>query len=335
MKIVIIGGGSYVFTPTVIEDLIIKSKIQYCNIVLVDLNPEPVYLLAEITKRIAADNNIRVEVSATTDRISALAGADYVITSVAVQGIKRWQMDYDICKEEEIPFECGECGSLSGISYGFRAITLMMDICRDIERLCPKAKLLNVSNPLTKIHEAVRRYTDIDSYGFCSVAQCGANGYERIAYILGRDYNDIDVVSAGLNHLSWVISIKDRETGADLFPEYLGKLFNKIDGRERKILYQWYQEYGAVIAPPIDHASDFLPFHPDVHYPDSPPFHGSENERRRRFEEMRMMASGELDYRNVDHFLSVSWEHPGLVIGAIESNANLHLNALNVPNYGC
>ena len=340
MKIVIIGAGSYVFTPTVIEDLIIKSRLQGCEIVLVDLNLESVQLLAEITKRIANDVGVRVNVTATTDRLKALPGADYVITTVAIQGAKRWQTDYDICKEEGIPFELTETGKLSGIAYGFRTITLMMDICRDMEKLCPGAKLLNVSNPLTKVHEAIHRYTNIESYGFCSVAQCGPVGYDKIARTLGIDYKDIDVISAGLNHFAWVISIKDRATGADLLPQYINKL-NESSNTEDKVIMDWYNEYGGVVSPPIDHSGEYLPFHKDMHYYDSPPFHGSESERKQRFNEMKQMASGELDYKNVPHFLGNSWEHPGLMIGAMvlqaspwENETYLHINTLNVPNDG-
>ena len=333
MKIVIIGAGSYVFTPTVIEDLIIKSKLQDCRIVLMDLNIEPIQLMADITKLIASDNQVRVEVTATTDRLSALEGADYVITTVAIQGAKRWLMDYAICKEEGIPFELTETGKISGISYGFRSIALMMDICRDMEKLCPEAKLFNVSNPLTKVHEAIHRYTRIASYGFCNVALCGPNGYEKIASTLGCDYLDIDVASAGINHFTWIISIRDKKTGADLFPEYLDKLNNSTD-RDDMVRRDWYREYGGITAPPVDHSGEFLPFHPDVHYYETPPFHGSESEREQRFEEMRQMASGELDYRNVPHFLGNSWEHPGLVIGALENKTHLHIPALNAPNAG-
>jgi len=335
MKIVIIGAGSYVFTPTVIEDLIITSKLQDCEIVLVDLNMEVVDLLAKITRRIAEDNGIRVKVTASTDRKNALYGADYVINTAAIQGAKRWLMDYEICLDEGIPHECREAGALSGISYGFRTIKLMMDICRDIENLCPKAKLMSVSNPLTKVHEAIHRYTNVDAYGFCNVAQGGAHGYDLVANILGRSYKEIYVVSAGVNHFSWIVSIKDKVTGADLFPEYLNKLYESSKhNKDHEIVWQWYEEYGAIAAPPVDHACEFLPYQSNIKYIDTPPFHGSESERLQRIEEMKQMASGELDYRNVDYFLGASWEHPGLVIGAIKKQTFLHLNALNVPNVG-
>jgi alpha-galactosidase len=211
----------------------------------------------------------------------------------------------------------------------------MMDICRDMEKMCPKAKLFNVSNPLTKVHEAIHRYTKIDAYGFCSVAQCGSNGYEKIALTLGRDHAEIDVVSAGLNHFSWVISIKDHKTNEDLFPKYLDELYKaSANNEDSKIMWEWYEQYGAVIAPPIDHASDFLPYQPNIRYYDSPPFHGSESERLQRIEEMKRMASGELDYRSVSYFLGVTWEHPGLVIGAISNKTDYHINCLNIPNDG-
>jgi len=332
MKIVIIGGGSYVFVPTVIEDLVIKSKLE-CHIVLVDINIEAVKLLAEITKRIAADNNVAVKVSATTNRTEALASADYVINTAAIQGLKRWLMDYEICKEEGIPYELRECGALSGITYGFRTITLMLGICKDMEKLCPSAKLLSVSNPLTKVHEAIHRFTNIESYGFCSVAQCGADGFEMIADVLSRNHTDIDVVAAGVNHFTWIVSIKDRKTGGDLLPVYLEALQNSTNS-DSVLKIQWYMDYGAVPATYASHFAEFLPYRPDIHYPDAPPFHGDEAERLQRIEEMRLMATGELDYKNVPSFLGQSWEHPGLVVGALQHKTPLYVNALNLPNMG-
>ena len=335
MKIAIIGAGSYVFTPTVIEDLIIKSKLQDCEIALVDLSMEIPDLLAKIIQRIAADNNVRVNVYATTNRTAALEGADYVINTAAIQGAKRWLMDYEICKDEGIPHECRESGALGGISYSLRTIKLMMEICHDMERLCPRAKLMNVANPLTKVHEAINRYTKITAYGFCNAAQDGANGYEAIAKMLGRDYNKIDVVTAGLNHFVWIVSINDSETEADLLPEYLDKLQKcALSDNEAKVKWELYQQFGAVLAASTEHSCEFLPYRSDVSYYETPPFHGSPEERAERINEMKLMASGELYYGNVPYFLGASWEHPGLVISAVKNKTPLHLNMLNLPNAG-
>jgi len=110
------------------------------------------------------------------------------------------------------------------------------------------------------------------------------------------------------------------------------KKLNDSTNRDDKVRRDWYREYGGITAPPVDHSGEFLPFHPDVHYNETPPFHGSEREREQRLEEMSQMASGELDYRNVPHFLGNSWEHPGLFIGALENKTHLQIPALNAPN---
>jgi len=313
-----------------------KAKFTNFDFVLVDINLEGAQLMAKIAERVAQGEGVSIKVSATSDRLQALEGADFVITSIAYQGAKRWNTDYEICKQEGIPHDLRETGALSGIIYSFRQITLLMNICRDMEKLCPNAILLNVSNPLTRIHEAINRYTNIKAYGFCNVAQCGEHGYERVAETLGRHYEDIEVLSAGINHFSWILSVKDRATKADLLPEYIEKIH--ADTRPRadiQVFQRWYKQYGAIAAPPVDHAADFLPYQPNVHYLDTPPYHGNAEERMKRVENMKQVANGTLDYRGAECFNHGSWEHPALVAVAIHTKADMYLPILNVPNDNC
>ena len=334
MKIVLIGGGSYVFAPSVVEDLMVKAKLSDFEFVLMDIDKEAAQVLAKIAQRVAVDNALNVIVSATSNRLKALENADYVITSVAIQGAKRWLMDYEICMQEGIPFELRESGALAGIIYGFRAITLLMDICRDMEKVCPNAKLLNVSNPLTKVHEAIYRFSGIEAYGFCNVAQRGAEGYEHIARLLGMHHTELEVVSAGLNHFSWITKITDKKTGRSMLSDYAEKYF-QMNTNESNVVYEWYKKFNAIIAPPIDHASDFLPYQPNIHYVDTPPFHGSESERIQRTEDMLKMADGTVDYQTAGFFSNGSWEHPGLVAATLHTKGSMHIPVLNLPNKGC
>ena len=68
-----------------------------------------------------------------------------------------------------------------------------------------------------RVVTAVRRYTDVEAYGFCNASHEGASGYEWFARLVGRTHDQIDVVTAGLNHFSWLVSIHDRETGEELY----------------------------------------------------------------------------------------------------------------------
>lgn len=69
MKIVLIGGGSFVFAPTVLEDFIVKQGLSEGELVLVDLNEEVVVAMAEAGRRIADDLDIDIGIHSVVDRI--------------------------------------------------------------------------------------------------------------------------------------------------------------------------------------------------------------------------------------------------------------------------
>ncbi|MCL2664377.1 MAG: hypothetical protein FWE82_02075 [Defluviitaleaceae bacterium] len=336
MKIVIIGGGSYVFAPTIIEDAIIKSRSE-AELVFVDINAEAARDMAGLAVAIARDEGVKAAAWGTDNRRAALAGADFVVASVAYEGTKRWMIDFEICAKLGIPYELRENGALSGLMYGLRNIALVTGICRDMEELCPDAVLLNVSNPLSRVLAAVKRSTGIKAYGFCSVAQCGRNGYERVASLLGKGVDEIDAVSAGINHFAWLTEVKDIKTGSDLLPDLIDALYadQRIEGRnESKIQTDWYERFGAVAAPPSGHVCEFLPLQADVRYLDHSPYHGSKENRDRRFAEIKQISEGSLSYRDVPGLLGSSWEHPALFAAAVHGKNDLSLTAVNLPNDG-
>jgi alpha-galactosidase len=325
MKIAIIGAGSYVFTPSVIEDILIKCRFDGAEFAMVDVNRHSAELMAGLAKAVSSHLGLSCKTYHYTNREDALVGADFVMTCVAIQGKKRWQTDYDICYDEGIPHLVRENGSLGGLVYGFRASTLMLEIARDMERLCPNALLLNVSNPLTRVLTTIRKHTKIKAYGFCSVALCGATGFERVARLTNRKIDEINVISAGLNHFSWLISAKDA-SDVDILPIMLAN--------EQEIYRTWFRQYGMIASPPVDHHFNFIPTHPDLHYPNHPPFHGTDAERNAMTAELEAVSNGTKAYYDSAVFKYGSWEHPGLVAVAITRNEELYLPALNMPNNG-
>ena len=44
-----------------------------------------------------------------------------------------------------------------------------------------------------------------------------------LAHILGRAPETLDVYAAGMNHFQWVLALRDKETGEDLYPELIEK----------------------------------------------------------------------------------------------------------------
>ncbi|MBC8080909.1 MAG: hypothetical protein H7X86_11230 [Gorillibacterium sp.] len=340
MKIVLIGGGSFVFAPTVLEDALVKHKLADGELVLVDLNAETAEAMAAAGRRIAKETGAGIQITSTTDRKSVLAGADYVIVSASPQGAKRWLVDYEILSKAGMADQARECGGLGGMLNTFRSNAMMLDICRDMEALCPNAILLDVTNPMPRVVTLINKYTQIKGFGFCSIAYRGAEGYEFLPYLLGKKREEVEIVTAGLNHFAWLVSIKEKESGRDLMPDILERVReggrtgdSDDDLRELKVMKRWLGTYGAIAAGSVDHHAEYLPLQEDIHYTTTAPYHGTEVERVHRMDEICRIGSGTLEWEKL--FNHPSWEHPVDVALALSSKQDIRFDILNLPNTGC
>ena len=100
-----------------------------------------------------------------------------------------------------------------GVFYGLRQIPVILDICHDMEELCPDAWLLNYSNPMAMICWAVNDYTRIKNVGLCHSVQ---NTSAQLAKYIGVPYDEISYWVAGINHMAWFLEFKWR--GEDAYP---------------------------------------------------------------------------------------------------------------------
>lgn len=157
---------------------------------LVDIDAQALEVMAAFARRLNEQSGARLIIEHTTDRARALPDADFVISSVAIKRNDLWRL-------------------------ALRNIPVLLDICRDMERLCPDALLLNFSNPESRLCLAVNKYTSIRSVGLCHGIFMGI---ESISRITGVPASDIDVNAAGLNHFTWMMSVHRKSTGEDLYP---------------------------------------------------------------------------------------------------------------------
>jgi len=95
-----------------------------------------------------------------------------------------------------------------GVFYGARNVPVILDICRDMEELCPDAWLLNYSNPMAIITWAINDYTRIKTIGLCHSVPNTAN---QLAKYLGVPEAEIAYWVAGINHMAWFLELKWRE----------------------------------------------------------------------------------------------------------------------------
>ncbi|EHQ6866681.1 6-phospho-beta-glucosidase [Listeria monocytogenes] len=199
IKIATIGGGSS-YTPELIEGFIKRQDelpVRELWLVDVEAGREKLEIVGNLAKRMVEKAGVDMEVHLTLDREEALKDADFVTTQLRV-GL----LDARV-KDERIPNSYGVVGQETngpgGMFKGLRTIPVILDICKDMERLCPDAWLINFANPAGMVTEAVLRYSNQKKVvGLCN----GPIGIERnIAETLGVDVSEIYVEFVGLNHM--------------------------------------------------------------------------------------------------------------------------------------
>src|SRR5471030_1913524 len=211
LKIVTIGGGSS-YTPELIDGFIRRyDEMPVSDYYLVDIaaGEEKLKIVGALVQRMVKKAGIPMTVHLTTDREAALRNADFVTTQLRVG-----QQEARI-HDEAIPLKYGVLGQETTGAGGFmkaqRTIPVLLDLCRDMERLCPDAWLINFTNPAGIVTEAIEKYSRIKTLGICS----GANSMMMdIAKVYAR--------VMGLNHLIFADQIAVK--GHDVTAEFIEKL---------------------------------------------------------------------------------------------------------------
>jgi alpha-galactosidase len=216
-KIVLIGAGSYVFARDIITDVLLKPSLKDSSISLVDIDPERLNIMTAFTKKLVEQQGFKTRIDSTTDRKEALDGADYVITAIRAGGWKPvlenrlTALKYGL---EACPDQMGTGGVFGAV----RQIPAILDICHDMEKLCPNALLINYSNPMAMICWAINDYSHIKAVGLCPNAHGGAT---RLANYAGAKYEDCSYWAAGINHFTWYLDF--RVKGEDVYPLFRKK----------------------------------------------------------------------------------------------------------------
>ncbi len=205
LKIVTIGGGSS-YTPELVEGFIKRhSELPVKELWLVDIEAgkEKLEIVGNLAKRMVKKAGLDMEVHLTLDRREALKDADFVTTQLRV-GL----LDARI-KDERIPLSHGvigqETNGAGGLFKALRTVPVILDIVKDIEELCPKAWLINFTNPTGVITEAIFKYTNFERYiGLCNVPIGVRNG---IAKLFDVEHDRIHMDFAGLNHMVYGLNV--------------------------------------------------------------------------------------------------------------------------------
>ena len=217
-KIVLIGAGSSNFGLGTVGDILNSKVFEGSHIVLHDINPTALERVYGITEKHIRENNLPFTVSATVDRKEALPGATFCVISIEVGNrFTLWDQDWNIPLHYGIRQVFGENGGPGGLFHALRIIPPILDICADIQLLCPNAQVFNFSNPMSRICTTVTRaFPDLKFVGLChEIASLPA----FLPQILETPLENITFRAGGLNHFSVLTSVRYKDSGKDAYPD--------------------------------------------------------------------------------------------------------------------
>ncbi|GIH20171.1 6-phospho-beta-glucosidase [Rugosimonospora africana] len=240
MRLTILGGGGF-RVPLIYRALLAdRAEGRVTDVTLYDLDATRLAAIGRVLAEQARDVPDAPRVTATTDLVEALTGADFVFVAIRVAGLEGRAIDERIAAAEGVLGQ--ETVGAGGISYGLRTVPVATAIARRIAESAPDAWVINFTNPAGLVTEAMSRHLGDRVVGICDTP--AALG-RRVATALGADPHRLRLDYAGLNHLGWLRAVY--LDGRDLLPALLaddGALESFDEGR----LFgaEWLRALGAI-----------------------------------------------------------------------------------------
>ncbi len=286
VKIVVIGAGSASFGENTLSALLRSERLRGSHLALVDRNPEALAIVSRLAERLNREWDCQMVLSAHQNHAEALEGAQFVVSAIEVGAREAlWRQDFEIPLKYKARQPYAENGGPGGFAHAARNLVPVMEIVRDMERICPQAWFINYTNPMTRICDAVNRHSRIRAVGLCHQILIG---YCFAGLVLGPDlgftippgitgmHSDIlehplreqvvrqalarlDLRAAGINHFSWMLSLHDRQTGEDLYPLFRQR-WQAFDPHFEPLTRQIYAAFGLFPVPGDTHLCEYLPW---------------------------------------------------------------------------
>ena len=199
-NIVFIGGGSVLWTGRFATDLFLKQSLRGSRMTLVDTDETALALMVDYCRLLndALDAGWQIE-SAPLD--AALNGADYVVVSISTGGLDAFELDYRIPEQYGVYHAVGDTVGPAGISRTLRNVPVFIDIAERMQRICPDAWMIHVTNPLAQLTRCVAKSTQVKVVGLCHNFE---GSMQFLARYLGAERKDMHAETFGVNHFSWL-----------------------------------------------------------------------------------------------------------------------------------
>ncbi len=265
-KVAFIGAGSTIFAKNLMGDILSFPELGDVTLALHDIDEERLRTSEIVAHKVAEATGTRPTLQVTADRQRALEGADYVVCMIQVGGYRPGTVtDFEIPKRYGLRQTIGDTLGIGGIMRALRTIPVLLDICRDMEALCPDALFLNYVNPMAMNCWAMNRATSIRNVGLCHSVPDTAR---QVTSDLGVPLEEVRYRVAGINHMAFFLTFE--RNGESLYPlieEYLASGQSPLRHsqtlpwtRSDKVRYEMFRRLGYFVTESSEHFSEYVPW---------------------------------------------------------------------------
>jgi len=280
LRIAFIGGGGRLWAPAFMNDLALCPDLTG-EVVLHDLDLDAAQANVDFAAWLQEQPGVlsRWRYRAEGDLAAALRGADVVVISIQPGSLAAMRDEIAIAEEYGLFYPVGDTAGATGLVRALRSATIYIDLARAIAEHCPKAWVINYTNPMTVCTRTLTAVApELNVIGCCHEVH---STRRMLAELVGKywgvdptpDLHEIDVNVYGVNHFTWV----DRATwqGKDLLAllrhhiaepgvireytqtevEAFGSWFHSTE----QVKFALFQRYGVLGAAGDRHLVEFLP----------------------------------------------------------------------------
>ena len=256
IKITMIGAGSMVFSRNLTGDILSYPEFHDATICYMDIDPVRLAAAEGWGRRVAAGVGAQARFQATTDLDAALSGADVVMIMLQVGGLGATLLDFEIPRRHGLNFTIADTTGPGGLFRALRTYPALVRLCRGIRAHCPRALVINYSNPMSMNMAVLREEGIASAVGLCHSVQGTA---DRLTWYLGLKPGELQFECAGINHMAAFLKLEYR--GKNLYPQLFQCLENAEIVKHDRVRFDLLRRLGYFMTESSEHHAEYNPWY--------------------------------------------------------------------------
>jgi alpha-galactosidase len=255
LKITFVGAGSVVFTRELLGDIFLYPELAGATISLMDIDGDRLEMARLVAEELKQERECDHPIETHRTLEPALQGADYVVNVVQIGGKESTYLDFEIPEKYGLKQTIADTHGICGMMRFLRTVPHLDRLCETMQKVCPKAFLLNFTNPMSMCQWYITSVSRQATIGLCHSVQ---GTVETLAYYLGVPVAEVSFLVAGINHMAWVLKLERR--GEDLYPALRKAMEDPDLWKRDPVRFEIFRHFSYFVTESSEHMAEYVPY---------------------------------------------------------------------------